>query len=927
MPGLGQQAPAKPDPWASAYTPPAPPTVDPRVSLATTSMRDAVTNGSFKVANDSDAGDYAQEQADAFKSSVKEKFPQVDADAAGNAFRDELKEHLRGQLLVQHAQQHVNYLNSGYFPGRRSTWQDVGMATPILNVPIGIAQAKQINEAAERMANGEANGSDYQVLGEHLGRQMYDSKLSGVSGGAQKLFDMGQRMAPFVAEWMMLAGPAKAVGGAAEASVSRLGAGAVTAAISKYGAAGAARTVLRPDKIAELTLQHMAPHVSLDEQGRVQVAQGDSGVTAVRKAALSEMFTNTLFEGVGFLGAKPGPFSLAKVAGGTAKVVGAAEASQELSGWAGGGGSGGFTTRMAQAKNGEERQRVLEDGLVELAGFGLLEAGMGGAGHIDWARDAARESSQKFVDSQQKAGKSLDDAQQSAAQTIQRIYGRLQAKQPPGEPPAPATAQPSPKPPGPPAPADVASLEAQHSDATKRLSDELGAGRHDSPEAAKARSDLMDAGRGLQAARTAAPPEPPESPQVAPEPKAEPTAAPEGEVPPKAKPGEATDWHREYTRIRSENPSMNHENAAAWADLHVPEGQSWVHSGTKFEGEGKNEFVDSEGNRRSIGADFVDKEGIKTERLWIPDAEGETAHVVLFQHADGTYHGEMLKSDVPGHARALYDYATEAGRKIVPSKKGQGLGQSEGGSKLWKSNAEASLKPKGEAPKPVARDPKWQADFDAVDKEYADARLEERNKPPAPAAPPESAPEPAGKIDDAELARNQMIGKGGAPAFARLVDGSITPISNASAFDGEYLIPGGDSVESRLITEWLDRNQNVIWSRPKPSKPPVVSPEPAPEPAKPSLAERLLTKGRAAVGQPVGSKDVRNARSRIPQRPLCDEDASAACHAEIHRPRPNQRRNRNAQQREPGERPPHLPAVARGGPLPRRRGPGGVSAA
>lgn len=169
------------------------------------------------------------------------------------------------------------------------------------------------------------------------------------------------------------------------------------------------------------------------------------------------------------------------------------------------------------------------------------------------------------------------------------------------------------------------------------------------------------------------------------------------------KPGEPTDWHKTYADRRSKG--MSEDAARQAADLQHDEGQTWAHSGTEFTGEGKNEFVAPDGKHYEIGADIREAEGDKprTVRLGIPDAEGELAHVVLIANPDGTYHFHMLEGSRKGLARALMDYATEAGYKIVAPK--GPLGFTPEGKDFWRKNAESALKPKASPVPPGTPEP------------------------------------------------------------------------------------------------------------------------------------------------------------------------------------------------------------------------------
>lgn len=153
--------------------------------------------------------------------------------------------------------------------------------------------------------------------------------------------------------------------------------------------------------------------------------------------------------------------------------------------------------------------------------------------------------------------------------------------------------------------------------------------------------------------------------------------------------GRPTEWHQAYREARRRG--LSHDQAVALTDAAHETGQTWVHSGTEFTGPDRNEFT-AGGQRQTIAEKLYPDGGV---RLGIPTVEGERAQVVFTRNSDGTYSASALRSGERGLARALYDYATNAGMKIVPSKEGR-TGE---GKEFWRKNAEATTGLQPEAPK------------------------------------------------------------------------------------------------------------------------------------------------------------------------------------------------------------------------------------
>jgi hypothetical protein len=716
---------------------PAPEPADPRTQYVTNFSQQALASGSRVVADDTGAEDHAEAMTQQFVSGLKDKFPDVGVDVAGKIFKPAMKEALRGQLMAQHIKQHTDYLNSGRFPGRRSTWSDVMQRVPLLAEQVEKGEADQRDQAAAMIANGTASSEDYRTIGRHMARGGYDANAP----WGQKLWDMAGGATRFMAEWQMLAGPARMAGAPARLAVAAKGAGPIAQAGAAMVPAGLARTVLRPDKLAADVAQRTAQQVGFDDNGNLKVTPGESPDEAFNKAFTSEAVTNVVFEGMGFMGGKPGPFSLAKVAKGVPKLFAASQVAQEAGGGFTGG-QGGITSRLIAAKTPEERNRALSDAGAELALFTAMETGMGAAAHIDYrasGADMVKAADAKLAD------QGLPEATRSRiiGNMMERAHAEIQGRGMQGPPPWAREA-----------PGDAVSrLEAERTDATNRLLDAQSKGEHNTPRANQARTDLARIGQQLEsareAARTAAPPEAPESPQEPAEPPAA-KAPPEPEIAQPAQ-GQAADPVEEAGKLfQKEFPDAKETSTGGLKGSNATHDFYLEHNAET--GNLRLDFSYRDVNRAGRQAKQAgDTEAVPILRRLIKGLHDtgngveyvaiggrERAYAALLkragfeQTAGPTGEGGELRTWKPKAPQAEPDAATrlkqgaEAARTLSPEAEAEFTKrfsqQSPDAAEDWLKQQKAQ----------------WRDDFMRVNKEYADDQLRERMAPKAP----EPAPSP-----------------------------------------------------------------------------------------------------------------------------------------------------------------------------------------
>ena len=403
--------------------------VSPFEAVTTKAMQAGVDQGGKIVADDEDAHTHAGNVATDYDAQLKQQFPNfTDEQRQGfvDMFKDELTDHLRGQLLNNYAGKHMQFLQSGVTPLRRSNLYDVVQKLPGSELG-AIEQSREVISSAGKFKDGTAGEEDYQRLGEHLARSKYDSDRS----GAQYAFDLASDMPKHIAEWIMLAGPAGKAGETAFAKVAEAGGGKFLASAAKYATAAAARTAMRLDKIAEQTLAKMTPELHQSAPDRYGVRPGDDVTTAVRKSALTEFFTNTAFEATGVFGPKTG-FSAGSIAKSTGTALTGVQAAAAASHYLGGGGQGDTVTRYIAAKTPDEKMRVLRDSAIEAGTFLGLETMMHGAHAADAkgqapTPDEVQDSLAASVKILTDKGMPLDQAQQTIAQNLDTLKAKGQA--------------------------------------------------------------------------------------------------------------------------------------------------------------------------------------------------------------------------------------------------------------------------------------------------------------------------------------------------------------------------------------------------------------------------------------------------------------------------------------------------------------------
>lgn len=691
-------------------------------------MEDVLSHAA--VGSDKDIREHVERYAPAYRSVLGERFPHLgdeDLDKATQHFSQESFRALQGQLLKVHVNNEMNFQKSGLLTGltgiRRIHPQEIVDAIPDLEGG-RLGNAVETKNAASALDSGNGTMEDYQRIARNIGKARWSQN----AGFGQHLWDSVQGIPKSIIEYATMG---KMLDGQATGMFTR----------------GAARS-LNPVANLASAIEGETPQINVDDNGALQITPGEGWKKAVAKNFASSALNNAVFEGIDVLGPQKGNY-VGRVAKGLGTFVAGTQAAREAEYWSGLTSNPGFVSGMAQAKTPEERMQVLKR-------FGAEALTVGAAEALGGMREHPAQATERYLRERLKeSGVPVEnhdaliaDYMKSAKAEPGVVHNDPFVSEGAGSdmgPPAPGyvpnfTMLPSPEPHGQPGVyvpnfrlAEDLLGPRPPSESFQELSDRLRQQQtQPQPEPATVPQLANKLGpprlpyRQIIKTSDAAVYEPPEPGLVPPArppligmegprvplleaPKPPPGAGDAGAspAPTAAAPGQRTAWHDAYEAARKSGMSIDDATAAA-NKAHAP-GQTWLHSGTKFEETPEGFYFTSDnGERFRIGMDddyaraADEKKHLYphgAEQVRVIDSEGRNAgKLSLLRNADDTLTAINVDNNTgkpgfgpktKGIGRAMYDFVTDAGATVKRSTdqtKGAG-----GGKSFWDNNSESAV--------------------------------------------------------------------------------------------------------------------------------------------------------------------------------------------------------------------------------------------